>query len=489
MERSDVEPANQAEATAPTQRRMERAELFGRHSYSTEVGEVEVVVHIWMRDEKYLARGQYQRKPFGVTLGKTPEEADASLRRLLVSIENGAFLRRSEARKHPLKPDSTPRLTVRELCNRFLCEKRKLRGKKTAANYQSRLVPLIEFSESPCNRQRWPLAADLDREFAIEFRLFLRSRETTRNGRPGAPKNPMSNRQIQNVLSCTRTLINWAVQPQRNLLPLSFPNSFDREIVGDPPRKDPLRMVAFPVDARVRIVSEMDGWELSHLFLSIILPLRPEDMTGLLVSEINFEQCLLRFGDRIQGLDFNKGKQQFHCPFPHELQQLLRVCISGRGEGPVLRTRVVFEKQRKPRLVVDSHEQLIQKFDNYRSDLPADEIQSVQDGKRVFRRFLRELGGLSETALSKGFKALIRRTRIEDTAKFYDLRSSVSTDLEQAGVSHLVQRYVTGHTTNDILNTYVSLNPVPEMRKHFDRIEPLISAITARANELGLQEC
>jgi hypothetical protein len=164
MERSDVEPANQAEATAPAQRRMERVELFGRHTYSTEVG---VDVHIWIRDEKYLARGQYQHKPFGKTLGKTPEEADAALRRLLVSIENGTFLRKSEARKHPLKTGSTPKLTIRELCNRFLCEKRKLRGRKTAANYQSRLIPLIEFGESACNRQRWPLAADLDREFAI----------------------------------------------------------------------------------------------------------------------------------------------------------------------------------------------------------------------------------------------------------------------------------------------------------------------------------
>ena len=52
---------------------------------------------------------------------------------------------------------------------------------------------------------------------------------------------------------------------------------------------------------------------------------------------------------------------------------------------------------------------------------------SKQDGKRVFRRFLRELGGLSGTALSKGFKALIRRLPIEGATKFYDLRSSVST--------------------------------------------------------------
>ncbi|MCH8828398.1 MAG: hypothetical protein IID45_02350 [Planctomycetes bacterium] len=299
----------------------------------------------------------------------------------------------------------------------------------------------------------------------------------------------MSNRQIQNVLSCTRTLINWAAQPQRNLLPLSFPNPFDRDIVGDAPTKDPLRRVVFPVDVRVRLVKEMDVWELSHIFLSLTLPLRPEDVTGLLVSEIDFERCLLRFGDRIQGIDFNKGKQQFHCPFPHELQSLLRVCIAGRGEGPVLRTRTIFAQQRKPRLAVDSHEQLVQKFDKYRSGLPTDEIQSAQDGKRVFRRFLRELGGLSETALSKGFKALIRRLPFTGAAKFYDLRSSVSTDLEQAGVSHLVQRYVTGHTTNDILNTYVSLDPVKEMKKHFDRIEPLISAITGRASELGLQEC
>lgn len=88
---------------------------------------------------------------------------------------------------------------------------------------------------------------------------------------------------------------------------------------------------------------------------------------------------------------------------------------------------------------MDSHEQLIQKFDNYRSDLPTEEIQSVQDGKRVFRRFLRELGGLSETALSKGFKALSSRIPIEGTTKFYDLRSSENCRLQRMGRSGSAQ--------------------------------------------------
>lgn len=83
------------------------------------------------------------------TLGSEPRQAAAALHRLLVEIEDGTFRRPSEAVSRPLKTGPAPRNTVRELCDAFLAEKRRLRGKKTARDYRNRLVPLIEFAEQP----------------------------------------------------------------------------------------------------------------------------------------------------------------------------------------------------------------------------------------------------------------------------------------------------------------------------------------------------
>jgi len=68
----------------------------------------------------------------------------------------------------------------------------------------------------------------------------------------------------------------------------------------------------------------------------------------------------------------------------------------------------------------------------------------------------------------------------------YDLRGSINTEMEAAGVSLLVQRYVTGHRTNDIQNHYVSLDPHMQMRKYFNTLAPLFDAIRGQARRLGL---
>ena len=69
---------------------MLRAELMGGHSHSTLSG---VTVHMWRRGDKYLARGYYQKRQFGETLGANVAEATSRLRHLLTEIENGSYLR------------------------------------------------------------------------------------------------------------------------------------------------------------------------------------------------------------------------------------------------------------------------------------------------------------------------------------------------------------------------------------------------------------
>jgi hypothetical protein len=72
-------------------------------------------------------------------------------------------------------------------------------------------------------------------------------------------------------------------------------------------------------------------------------------------------------------------------------------------------------------------------------------------------------------------------------ARFYDLRASASTDLKDARVDPLIQKYVTGHSLDlDIMSRYVSLHLHDDMRVYFQHIQPLLDAIARRAVELGL---
>jgi hypothetical protein len=71
--------------------------------------------------------------------------------------------------------------------------------------------------------------------------------------------------------------------------------------------------------------------------------------------------------------------------------------------------------------------------------------------------------------------------------RFYDLRGSVNTDMNTAGVSELFQLYVTGHSMDEkILSRYVSLKLTEEMHRYFRHIQQLLDAIRYRGVELGL---
>jgi hypothetical protein len=53
--------------------------------------------------------------------------------------------------------------------------------------------------------------------------------------------------------------------------------------------------------------------------------------------------------------------------------------------------------------------------------------------------------------------------------------------MNRAGVPELELRYLTGHTTSDILNQYVTLDPETAMATYFQSIRSLLEAIAQRA--------
>jgi hypothetical protein len=93
---------------------------------------------------------------------------------------------------------------------------------------------------------------------------------------------------------------------------------------------------------------------------------------------------------------------------------------------------------------------------------------------------------VAENALAKEFKKLLATVGVTNGATLYALRSSVTTAMHRASLPHLELRYLTGHTTSDIMNVYTPLDPAGAMQRYFETIRPLLGAIQQRSSDLGL---
>lgn len=457
---------------------MAHAELLGGHTHETANG---IRVNIVRREGRYLARGRYQGQAYGVTLGADKAKAQVELRRLLSEIESGSFRRRSERPARFFRPLPVHRLTLRELCEACLQEKRKLKGRKTARTYQGRLSHVLDFGERPEVAKRWSLAADIDRTFVIELRTFLIQRQVSRNGRAGGKKRPMSGREVRNVLQTLRMVLAWGTRADVRHLPPDFINPVTPEIIGPEPVKDPLRAAPLPMEERIGILERMDDWQFQALSILLVLPLRPEDTARALISDLDVTGACLRLGSHFGGADCSKGRVDITLPLPGEVLQVLRLCIGQRAEGPLFQSRHIAEGRRRLARIPESRDELAGWFAAELAKCSKDEIQAPEDQKAVYHKLLRKLGGVTTDQIGKELRKLLP---VYNSSRPYDLRHAVTQDMHDAGVHHLELRYLTGHTTTDILNEYVRLDPRVEMQKYFDRCQPLLRRIGERAAEL-----
>jgi hypothetical protein len=440
------------------------------------------MVHVYLRAEQFLARGSYQRKRFGVTLGRDKQQAEAGLRRLLTEIEDGKFSRASERPPQFFQALPTGRLTLRELCERCLQEKRKLRGLDTAKTYRQRLSHVLDHVERAEVARRWPFARVIDRAYAIELRTFLTQRQVARNGRSGGKKRPMSARQIRNALATVKMVLDWAVRADVRLLPADFVNPMTPEILGSPPAKDPLREVALPLQTRIAMLARMDNWQFMNLVALLVLPFRPEDAARALVSDVNFTKGELRLGDHFDGCDYGKGKVNVSMPLPQALVELFRLCVGQRTEGPLFLARVQRTRRRGRPRVTNDLPSLRALYDRELSKRTSRAILAPGDHKWLYCELLKRLGGLTTDEVWREIRKLLPDGC---AARPYDLRHGVTQDMHEAGIRHLELRYLTAHTTEDIMNEYVALDPKGEMQKYYARCEPMLKLIEERARRLA----
>src|SRR5262249_2156161 len=75
----------------------------------------------------------------------------------------------------------------------------------------------------------------------------------------------------------TRGVLNWASDPVVGKLPSTFANPLTKRAIPPKPPKNPLRDEVITLDERVRLVEQMDRWQLCQLGWFMVLPLRPDE--------------------------------------------------------------------------------------------------------------------------------------------------------------------------------------------------------------------
>ncbi|HEV7279514.1 MAG TPA: hypothetical protein VGN57_04805 [Pirellulaceae bacterium] len=462
----------------PKKRVMEAAALLGKHIHVSNNG---IRVYIWVRGGAFLATGRQDGVHFGPTLGRSVEDSERELRRLLQELEDGTFRRPSEAkRKRPQQV--SVRLSIAQVIEGFLESTRRRLGVSTFRTYRSRVSPLQEFAEVPAVKRRWRAAQEVDQEFANEFVDWLFQRPVHPNGHPNAAPKLRTPDNVRRSLETVSAVFRHAKKAKS--LPLDFENPFAEEIMPVASARDPVRRNPAPLADRIRMVELMDGYELLHLMLPFVLGVRPEDFCTRLISDVDLTNGSLRFYSRFGGADFSKGRVDFALPFPAPLAPLVQLLMSGRSEGPLLRRRNVWTGTDPSVSHVDSTNDIAALIDRQRTRASAD-VRCGRDVKDVFQRVVRDLGGLSVDQLRSLYLRIRERAGLP-RKRLYDLKHAVTIELTGSGVKQISATYLTGHRipSRDVMARYDAVDPDRDVAPYFAYAAPLFDAMLVRAAEL-----
>jgi hypothetical protein len=456
-------------------RQMIRAELNGRHAFPINEN---WQAQLYKRDDRYVLRWRQGGRQRGCTLDAGSDvAAELEIRSILERLSNGTFRRKSRSQHGP---SAIPILSLDELFDRFLDEKRNIRGGHTAKNYASRLAHVRAFTSTTAGKARSRDASLIDRAFVMELKQFLGSRLVTRNGCSSGAQTVMSPKLQCLILELLRDVFTWAMRPSVRLLSNTFCMPVDANMIPEVPQKPLVRPNPVPIAKRIAMVQLMDRWQLQNLCTLLTLPTRIEDISGALISDFNLEISEWRIGPRFAGNDFNKNRLDVTIPLPAIVADLLRHNVLERGEGPMFLRR----QPNLRRATWPSREALERHIAGLFAAARKCTLTAPGDRKKLIRTEIARLGGVSENAISREASLLLRRVGV--VARTYDLRAATTDDLKRSGSSHLELRYLTLHSVSDILTTYASVDPSSTMERYFEHIAPLLDAMRQRAIELEL---
>ena len=449
------------------QRVMLKSSINGQGAFGAADG---TKVSIYRRGNQFMGRGRFNGRQFGQQLGKTEGEAAVKLRSVLHELDNGIFIPPSHQRKQAVRRRvANVSLDLRELVNQFLNHVGKTKGAKTKTTYLDRLRPILEFEDTKENRRRWPKASSIDGDFVTELLAWLRI--TPFQDKSGQPRF-RKEKTVRNILEALRTCLNWARRPENRLLPVDYLMPVTQDILGKEAAKDVFRPNPLSEADKIKIIQRATNNELTVIALFILLADRADELAGLCIEDVDLNRRHLLFGINNRDMNFTKGRTAFRIPYAPKLDGLINHLIAGRTEGPLIR-QVSYQN----------------KEDNQSPDLVAawqaeaaknpTKARTVNDKKALFREIMRRSGGASSDYIGKLFAKVAKRAGFVNIQPGF-CRDSATHLMERSGMSFLSARYLTSHTTSDIMNNYTGLDIEGDMAKYYAMVPNLIEAISDR---------
>jgi integrase len=472
--KSSVELRGQAKGCVKKSRKKEsqnrvmtKSSLNGQSSFKASDG---TVVSIYRRNNWYLARGRFNGSHFGQQLGKTDQDAQVALRTILYELDTGVFVPPKLKRCQIVRRRrALVALDLRDIANQFLQHVVRSRGEKTKDAYLERLRPILEFDDLPDHRRQWPKALNLDGKYGSQLKIWLRS--TPFKDKSGKSKF-RKEKTIRNILETLRTCLNWAKRPENRLLPLDFQNPVTQELLGKEPTKDIFRPNPLTEADKIKVVDEASDKELAAIALSILLADRADELAGLLIEDVDLNRRHLLFGINNSDVNFTKGHTTFRIPYPAELDGLITTLIAGRVQGPLIRQ---VSSQGNP------ENQSVDLLAIWRIEAAKNpsRVGTMNDKKALFREVVRKAGGASADYIGKLFAKVAKRAGLVGVQPGF-CRDSATHLMERSGMGILALRYLTSHTTRDILTTYTGVDIDGAMSSYYSMVPKLVEAIASR---------
>ena len=234
-----------------------------------------------------------------------------------------------------------------------------------------------------------------------------------------------------------------------------------------------------------------DAFQLVTFAPQYILPLRPEQLTGLLIRDVDWENHVLIFGTRFDEHDRTKGQTSFRVPFPAKWEPVIRAAVRERSAGPLYVERNIFEGDQQPKLTCRNRTDL---DDALHAALEAGAARGplpAGDAKDICRNVIHQAGGITPDALQRDFMKLANVAGLDGNFRYYDLRGSIVTEMERVAVPTHIQRYIMGQQVLDpgTLDPYRSLT-IEGLREavqpHWDFCRELIDGVLDRGRRLEL---
>lgn len=447
-------------------RSFQKSELLANHSFEAPNGSK---ITIWKRGRSWIARGRFNRKSFGQTLGKSEREAVGNLTRLLFELGEGTFVAPSERRKQIVRPRVTESLETRDLVNRYLQYVRNTKGEGAKKAYLDRLRPVLQFDDLPDNRRRWPRVSSIDVAFVTEYLTWLRG-TPIKNKR--GEESFRKEKTIRNCLESLRGCLNWAKRPENRYLPGDYVMPVTQEILGKEASKDPFRPNPLSEEEKIKIVEAATDFELLVIGLFILLADRADELAGLCIEDVDLERRHLLFGINNSDVNFTKGHTVFRIPYQQALDGLMGRLIAGRCQGPLIR-QISCQNQGEDQAV-----DLVAGWQAEATKNPS-KVRTPNDKKALFRKVMRKSGGASADYIGKLFAKVAKKAGLQGIQPGF-CRDSATHLMERSGMSHLSLRYLTSHSTSDILNTYTGLDIDAEMSKYYAMVPTLVQTIASR---------